>query len=181
MAKQMNMTIKIKNLTEHTVAVARSVVSPKATVPVTAKKESDIESILLNVKQNKISLVKADPARLADLVGFDLGIEAAEEEVQDEVKLDEAGSEDQKPEGEKVEGDKAEAVSDKAGSEDQKPEGEKVQSDKAEVVTDGPETPEKEEPKKPAAKSSSTKKKPAAKQEPKKEEDEQQNLLDEKE
>lgn len=157
MAKQMNMTIKIKNLTEHTVAVARSVVSPKATVPVTAKKASDIESILLNVKQNKISLVKADPARLADLIGFDLGIEAAEEEVQDEVKPDEAGSEDQKPEGEKV------------------------QSDKAEVVTDGPETPEKEEPKKPAAKSSSTKKKPVAKQEPKKEEDEQQNLLDEKE
>lgn len=162
MAKQMNMTIKIKNLTEHTVAVARSVVSPKATVPVTAKKASDIESILLNVKQNKISLVKADPARLADLIGFDLGIEAAEEEVQDVVKPDESGSEDQKPE-------------------DQKPEGEKIQGDKAEVVTDGPETPEKEEPKKPAPKSSSTKKKPAAKQEPKKEEDEQQNLLDEKE
>ena len=158
MAKQMNMIIRLKNTSEHTIAVANTVVSPKATVPIRVKKSAHIESILKAHLQGTISLVKADPETLAAMIGFDLGsgeeakVESQEVVAPDDESTDKTDEKDVEPKGD---------APDKADEKDVEPKGD---------------APDKEEAKKPAPKSSG-KKKPA----PKKEEDEQQNLLDEKE
>lgn len=159
MAKQMKMTIRIKNLTEHTVAVANSILSPKATVPIMVRKAAHIESILLNVKQGKVELVKADTTTLAAMIGFDLGLDEEDKAIEQE---SDAASKDEAP--------KDEEANDAAPKDE-------VPKDVA-PKDEAPKDEEKKDvaPKKPAPKSSN-KKKPA----PKPEEDDQQTLLDEKE
>lgn len=88
MAKQMNMIIRLKNTSEHTIAVAGTVVSPKATVPIRVRKASGIESILKAHLQGTISLVKVEAETLASMIGFDLGIEEVEEDVKDAPEKD---------------------------------------------------------------------------------------------
>lgn len=177
MAKQFNMTVRLKNITDFTVAVAGTVVSPKASVPVKAKKAAHIRSILLNHQQGKVEILNLEAIALAALIGFELEPDESVTEPESDVvetPVDEHGSEDQK---------KGDDSSDKQGASGLNVDGEPQGDEKTPPDSDDKEsdkTDESVEPKvedkKPAAKKQSAKK-PA----PKKEEPEQPNLLNENE
>lgn len=72
MAKRMNLTIRLKNITEQTIAVANTVISPKGQVPVKAKKASHVESVLLAVEQGKVEVLSHGLEALAAAIGATL-------------------------------------------------------------------------------------------------------------
>lgn len=70
MAKALDILVRIKNLTDSTVAVARSVVPPHGIAPIKAKKLKDVESVVLAADAGTIEILSPDEASLRMLAGL---------------------------------------------------------------------------------------------------------------